>query len=48
MEKNGVSREDCPNDMRVFASCVKEGVLSYEMLMKKYRGRLMRVECHKA
>ena len=46
LEKRGVTREDCPNDLRVFASCVKEGVFSYDMLMVKYRGRQMRVECH--
>jgi hypothetical protein len=46
LDKHGVGKEDCPNDMKVFASCVKEGVLSYDMLMKKYRGKQMRVECH--
>lgn len=46
LDKHGVSKEDCPNDMKVFASCVKEGVLCYDMLMEKYRGKQMRVECH--
>ena len=46
LDKHGVSTEDCPNDMKVFASCVKEGVLCYDMLMEKYRGKQMRVECH--
>ena len=46
LDRNGVRKEDCPLDMKVFAPCVKEGVLSYDMLMEKYRRHLMRVECH--
>lgn len=40
------SMSDVPTDMKVFASCVKEGVLTYDMLKKKYNKGYMRVECH--
>lgn len=45
VEKIG-SLEDIPRDMKVFASCIKEGVLTYEMLKEKYNNKYMRVECH--
>ncbi|MCL1627065.1 DEAD/DEAH box helicase [Bacteroides caecicola] len=45
IEKNG-PLEDIPKDMKVFASCIKEGVLTYEMLKEKYNNKYMRVECH--
>lgn len=45
IEKIG-SLEDIPRDMKVFASCIKEGVLTYEMLKEKYNNKYMRVECH--
>lgn len=32
--------------LKVFASCIKEGVLTYEMLKEKYNKKYMRVECH--
>lgn len=47
MGKEGIAPEDCSNDMKTFALCVKEGMPSYDMLMKKYKHRMMRVECHK-
>ena len=34
------------NDVKTFASCVKEGVISFDMLMAKYKNKWMRVECH--
>lgn len=34
-------------DFKSFASCIKEGVLNYEMLMAKYNNKWMRVECHR-
>lgn len=37
---------DLPTDIKVFASCIKEGVLTYEMLKEKYNKKYMRVECH--
>lgn len=37
---------DIPKDFKVFASCIKEGVSSYDMLMYKYKNRYMRVQCH--
>lgn len=33
-------------NFKSFASCIKEGVLHYEMLMAKYTNKWMRVECH--
>jgi hypothetical protein len=33
-------------DFKSFASCIKEGVLDYDMLMAKYKNKWMRVECH--
>lgn len=33
-------------DFKSFASCIKEGVLNYDMLMAKYNNKWMRVECH--
>lgn len=44
LENHGV--EDIPNDVKTFASCVKEGVINYDMLMTKYHNKWMRVECH--
>lgn len=38
--------EDIPNDVKTLASCVKEGVINYDMLMTKYHNKWMRVECH--
>ena len=37
---------DIPKDFMSFASCIKEGVLNYDMLMAKYNNKWMRVECH--
>lgn len=37
---------EIPVDIKVFASCIKEGVLTYEMLKEKYSKKYMRVECH--
>ncbi len=39
-------QEEIPKDIKVFASCIKEGVLSYDMLKEKYKNKYMRVECH--
>lgn len=33
-------------DFKSFASCIKEGVLDYNMLIAKYKNKWMRVECH--
>lgn len=33
-------------DVKTFASCVKEGVSSHDMLMYKYKNKYMRVQCH--
>lgn len=41
------SPEEISTDMKVFASCIKEGVLTYEMLKEKYNKKYMRVECHR-
>lgn len=37
---------ELPKDVLAFASCIKEGVSSYQMLLKKYQNKWMRVECH--
>ena len=37
---------EIPKDFKSFASCIKEGVLNYDMLMAKYNNKWMRVECH--
>ena len=37
---------DIPKDFMSFASCIKEGVFNYDMLMAKYNNKWMRVECH--
>ena len=34
------------NDVKTFASCIKEGVSSFDMLMYKYKNKYMRVQCH--
>lgn len=34
------------NDVKTFASCIKEGVSNYDMLMYKYKNKYMRVQCH--
>ena len=48
IEKLNLQNEiaDIPTDIKVFASCIKEGVLTYEMLKEKYNKKYMRVECH--
>lgn len=46
MESLGAEFE-ISKDFKSFASCIKEGVLNYDMLMAKYNNKWMRVECHK-
>lgn len=38
--------DEVSNEVKTFASCIKEGVTSYDMLMAKYANKWMRVECH--
>ena len=38
--------DEISNEVKTFASCIKEGVTSYDMLMAKYANKWMRVECH--
>lgn len=45
-EEHGYDIDELPRDIKVFSLCVKEGVTDYDMLMTKYRKKLMRVECH--
>lgn len=37
---------ELPKDVLAFASCIKEGMSSYKMLLEKYQNKWMRVECH--
>jgi replicative superfamily II helicase len=46
IEENKIEM-DMPKDFTSFASCIKEGVLNYDMLMEKYNHNWMRVECHR-
>ena len=46
IEKSDANLE-ISKDFKSFASCIKEGVLNYDMLMAKYNNKWMRVECHK-
>lgn len=43
---SGNEDNEFSNDLLGFASCVKEGVLSYDMLKYKHDNRLMRRSCH--
>lgn len=45
-EAHGFDMDELPRDFKVFSLCVKEGVTDYEMLLTKYKKKLMRVECH--
>lgn len=44
--KNEDIKIEPSNDVKTFASCIKEGVSSYDMLMYKYKNKYMRVQCH--
>ena len=46
IEKSDANLE-ISKDIKSFASCIKEGVLNYDMLMAKYNKKWMRVECHR-
>ena len=46
MKMQHLGIDEISNEVKTFASCLKEGVTSYDMLMAKYTNKWMRVECH--
>lgn len=44
--KNEDIKVEPSNDVKTFASCIKEGVSSYDMLMYKHKNKYMRIQCH--